>query len=213
MGDVMSGLRRMPAQARSRQLVERVLDTASRVLMDRGIEEITTRSVAQAAKVPVASLYQYFADRDAILLALVARDTEEMDAQTREDLEALRVLSIQSMVGTIVRAFTKVYARRPEFLQIWLRGRTNSAIHDFGREHNRRMAESLRSFAIEAGVATRTLPLGVVELAVEIGDRVLQLAYEKDPSGDDFIIEEGIAMITAYLSGYATPEGLAGIDL
>ena len=44
-----------------------------------------------------------------------------------------------------------------------------------------------------------------------MGDRVFQLAFENDADGDPVLIEEGIAMVTAYLERHATPEGLAGI--
>ena len=112
-----------------------------------------------------------------------------------------------------MRAYTKVYARRPDFVQIWLRGRTNAAVHDFGRQHNRRTAQQLRDFAIDAGLARDDLPLAAAELAVEIGDRVFQLAYETDGGGDTFLIDQGIAMVTAYLREFATPAGIDGIPV
>ena len=208
-----ANLRRTPAQARSRERVERVLEAASRIVVDQGVDALTTRGVSAAAGVPVATLYQYFADRDAILLALVERDTVEMDEQVREDLGALRVLSVASLVETTMRAYIKVYERRPDFVEIWLRGRTNAAVHDYGRTHNQRTAAELRAFAIDAGLARPELPEAAAELAVEIGDRVFQLAYEKSDSGYTFVIDEGIAMVVAYLRGFATQAGLDGIAL
>jgi AcrR family transcriptional regulator len=203
--------RRTPSQARSRERVERILEAAARILVDRGVHELSTRSVAAAAAMPVASLYQYFADRDAILLALAERDMAEMDEQVRADLGELTVLTVDAVVETTMRAFIKVYQRRSHFVQIWLRGRTNPAVHEFGRQHNRRIAQELRDFAIGAGLARADLPVVAAELAVEIGDRVFQLAYETHDEGDNFLIEEGIAMVSAYLRGFATPAGLDGV--
>jgi AcrR family transcriptional regulator len=196
---------------RSRERVEKILDAASQVVVAGGVESLTTRSVATASGVPVASLYQYFSDRDAILLALVERDTAEMDEQVRADLGALETLSIATVVETTMRAYTSVYARRPDFLEIWGRGRLNSSVNDYGRQHNRRTAAELREFAIAAGLARPDTPLAATELAVEIGDKVFQLAYETNPVGDAFVIDEGIAMVTAYLLNYATPAGIAGV--
>jgi AcrR family transcriptional regulator len=203
--------RRTPSQARSRELVGKVLDAASRIVVGQGVDAVTTRSIAAAADIPVASLYQYFADRDAILLALVERDTEEMDQQVRADLAALETLSVAALVETTMRAYTKVYARRADFVEIWLRGRTNAAIHEFGRRHNQRTARELRDVAIGAGLARPDLPPAAAELAVEIGDRVFQLAYETRDDGDEFLVEEGISMVTAYLLRYATPAGVEGV--
>lgn len=200
-------------QARSRDRVERILDAAARIVVERDVDAMTTRSVADDAGVPVASLYQYFSDRDAILLALVERDIAEMDEQVRADLVKLRTLSIAALVETTMRAYTKVYARRAEFVAIWLRGRTNAAIHEFGRRHNRGTAHDLREFAVSTGLARPDLPLATAELAVEMGDRVFQLAYETEDGGDEFIIAEGIAMVTAYLQRYATDAGIEGSTL
>lgn len=202
----------MPTQVRSRERVEKILDVASQIVVSGGVDALTTRAIAEAAQIPVASVYQYFADRDAILLALVERDTAEMDEQVRTDLGALTHLSVATLVETTMRAYTSVYARRPDFLEIWVRGRTNAAVYDFGRQHNRRTAAELRDFAIGAGLTTADIPVAATELAVEIGDRVFQLAYETDPGGDDFLITQGIAMVTAYLLTYATAAGIEGIE-
>jgi|SRR5690348_12388829 len=204
--------RRTPTQVRSRERVEKILDVASQIVVSNGVEALTTRAIAETAQIPVASVYQYFADRDAILLALIERDTLEMDEQVRTDLGALTHLSIATLVETTMRAYTSVYARRPDFLEIWVRGRTNVSVNDFGRQHNRRTAAELRDFAIAAGLARPETPLAATELAVEIGDRVFQLAYENDADGDEFLITQGIAMVTAYLLNYATPAGIEGIS-
>jgi len=181
------------------------------MVVSDGVDALTTRTVAQAAGIPVASVYQYFADRDEILLALVERDTAEMDEQVRTDLGALSTLSIASLVATTMNAYVSVYARRPAFVEIWLRGRTNPAVHAFCRQHDRRTAGELRDFAIGAGLARPDTPVAATELAVEIGDRVFQLAYETKDEGDDFLVGEGIAMVTAYLLTYATQAGVEGV--
>jgi hypothetical protein len=108
-------------------------------------------------------------------------------------------------------AFVSVYRRRPAFVEIYLRGRTNQAVHRFGSEHNLRVAEILRAYAIDAGLAADNLSIKVAQLAVEIGDRVFQLAYAEDIDGDSALVEEGIVLVTAYLERYATPAGINGV--
>lgn len=203
--------RRVPSQARSRRRVEAVLDAAAPLVVEHGVEAVTTRAIAEAAGVPVASLYQYFADKEAVLLALADRDMAEMDEQVLADLAALPVLSVAAVVEATMRAFVSVYQRRPAFVEIWLRGRTNTAVHDYGREHNRRIAATLRDLARDAGLAADTLTEQVALLAVEVGDRCFQLAFEEEPLGDAVLVEEGISLVTAYLERHATPAGLAGV--
>ena len=72
--DGAPGLRRVPAQERSRRRVEAILDATARVAVQEGVAEMTTRSIAVEAGVPPASVYQYYADREAVLLDMVARD-------------------------------------------------------------------------------------------------------------------------------------------
>jgi AcrR family transcriptional regulator len=203
--------RRVPRQERSRRRVEGLLDAAARLVVDRGVESLSTRDIAQAAGAPVASLYQYFADKDAVLLALAQRDMEEMDAQVVADLAGIEPLTVETLVRTTMLAFVSVYHRRRAFVEIYLRGRSNAAVERFGREHNARVAESLLAYAVDAGLARPELTLAMATLAVEVGDRVFQLAFEHDADGDPVLIEEGITMVTSYLQRYATPAGLAAL--
>jgi len=207
----VAAVRRVPTQERSRRRVEAILDAAARQVLTDGVEALTTRAIAQEAQVPVASLYQYFGDKEAVLLALAGRDMAEMDAQVVEDLAALEVLSVATVVRCAMEAFVSVYRRRPAFVEIYLRGRTNPTVERFGRAHNVRVAEALLAFARQHGLCRDDLTLQVTTLAVEVGDRVFQLAYEHDSAGDAGLVEEGITMMTAYLERHATPAGLEGV--
>lgn len=197
--------RRAPVQARSRRRVEAILDGAERLVVERGVESLSTRGISEAAGVPVASLYQYFADKDDVLVALVERHMAEMDEQTTHDLGLLDDLTMAALVRSTMGAFVAVYLRRPAFVELYLRGRTNPVLHAYGREHNLQVARTLRDFARDAGIAGDHLTERSAVLAVEVGDRIFQLAFEHDPGGDADTIEEGIAMVTAYLERYATP--------
>lgn len=199
----------MPTQARSRERVERILDATAQLVLVDGIDGLTTRSIADAAELPVASLYQYFSDKEAVLLALCERDMAEMDEQVARDLAAVPDLTVTSMVETAMRAFVTVYHRRPAFMQIWMRGRTNNAIYDYGRHHNKRIAENLLAVAtgadlIDAEAFTPAQLTVIAELAVEVGDRAFQLAFERDPRGDDFLLDQAIELVTGYLARIAS---------
>jgi AcrR family transcriptional regulator len=203
--------RRVPQQVRSRERVERLLDAAAGLVVTRGVENLSTRGIAESAGIPVASLYQYFADRDDILLALVERDIEAMDQQVLEDLAALPTYSIASIVETTMAAFVKVFLRRPAFVFIWLRGRTNQAIQEYGRAHNRRVAADLHQFALDLGLVDSQAALMHAELAVEVGDRLFQIAFESDVTGDKAVLEEAVKIVTQYLELHATPAGRHGV--
>ena len=205
-------LRRVPQQSRSRHRVERILDAAAAQVVRDGVEAVGTRSIAEAAAVPVASLYQYFADRDDILLALVERDIEEMDARVQADLAALPRFTVRDIVTATVSAFVAVYRERPAFVTIYLRGRTNTAIDEFCRAHNRDIARALFDLASDLGLLVAAAGPRHAEIAVEMGDRLFQLAFADDLNGDPMVLDEALKALSAYLELYATPAGLEGVD-
>lgn len=63
--------RRQPRQARSRQTVERLLEAADRLLERDGLLAFNTNAVAAEANIDIASLYQYFPAKEAIIYALL----------------------------------------------------------------------------------------------------------------------------------------------
>ncbi len=73
--------RKLPSQNRSRERVEKILQAAAELLVQTDINEITTSSIAKQAGIPVGSVYQYFTERDSVLLALSQRVIENMMQQ------------------------------------------------------------------------------------------------------------------------------------
>lgn len=72
-----------PARRLSRRLhqtwqetVERSLDAAARIFHEQGYAGATTNDIADEAEVSVGSLYQYFPNQDALLVALTKRHIE-----------------------------------------------------------------------------------------------------------------------------------------
>lgn len=62
-----------PQQDRARATVQKILDTAARLLEEVGIEGITTNLIAQRADITVPTLYRYFPNKFAVLKALGER--------------------------------------------------------------------------------------------------------------------------------------------
>jgi AcrR family transcriptional regulator len=75
--------RKLPRQQRSRVTVEAILEAAAQVFVARGYAGGTTNHVAERAGVSIGSLYQYFPNKDALLVALMERHVEESGAELR----------------------------------------------------------------------------------------------------------------------------------
>jgi AcrR family transcriptional regulator len=73
MNESRTGPRKSPSQERSRRTVNRILDAATRIFHEQGYTDATTNDIADEADVSVGSLYQYFPNKDALLVALTQR--------------------------------------------------------------------------------------------------------------------------------------------
>jgi AcrR family transcriptional regulator len=72
--------RKSPRQERSRRTVERIVEAAARIFHEQGYAGATTNDIADEAGVSVGSLYQYFPNKDALLVALTTRHIEDTTA-------------------------------------------------------------------------------------------------------------------------------------
>ncbi|WP_127479842.1 TetR/AcrR family transcriptional regulator [Nocardioides pantholopis] len=72
------GGRQEPRQARSREMVDRILLAAAQVLAERGYGGLSTNRVAEVAGVSVGSLYRYFQDKDDLVEHLRERSTADV---------------------------------------------------------------------------------------------------------------------------------------
>jgi AcrR family transcriptional regulator len=80
--------RRIPRQDRSRRTVESVLDAATRVLAERGYDGASTNRIAKAAGISNGSLYQYFPNKDAIVIAVLDRFADDLADRLGAQIEA-----------------------------------------------------------------------------------------------------------------------------
>jgi AcrR family transcriptional regulator len=84
--------RRRPRQARSRATWEAIVEAAAQILERRGPAGFNTNEVAERAGVSIGTLYQYFADKHALLAAAARRELGEaapMPRRQRALIEAL----------------------------------------------------------------------------------------------------------------------------
>lgn len=82
--------RKRPRQRRSAETVDRILGAAARILDERGYAGTTTNHVAASAGVSIGSLYQYFPNKDALLVALAERHVDEVASRFGDRLATLR---------------------------------------------------------------------------------------------------------------------------
>jgi AcrR family transcriptional regulator len=89
--------RRSPKQARSRATWDAIVEAAAQILERHGADGLTTNDVAERAGVSIGTLYQYFPDKQAILIAAARRELNGAP------LAARQMALIQALIAMIER--------------------------------------------------------------------------------------------------------------
>lgn len=97
--------RKMPLQERSRRTVEVILDAAAQVFSEKGFSGGTTNHIAERAGVSIGSLYQYFPNKDSILVGLLERHTADGQRHIEKLLNSVSVMNMKPR--QLVREFVE----------------------------------------------------------------------------------------------------------
>lgn len=85
-------------------MVAILLEAAAQVLETKGLEGFNTNAVAQRAGVSIGSLYQYFAGKDALTVALMQRENDRFYQEALAALDHLDgPLALDYLIGVAVR--------------------------------------------------------------------------------------------------------------
>jgi AcrR family transcriptional regulator len=113
--------RKTPVQARALETRSRILDAAARVFSVHGYAAGTTNRIAAEAGLSIGSLYQYFPNKDAILVTLVRAHVTEGTEAVLAAVEQARHLPAEDLTGrvrAIVDAVVGVHAGDPGLHQV-----------------------------------------------------------------------------------------------
>lgn len=182
--------RKMPKQERARHAVAAIEQACLKILEKEGAQRLTTNRIAEVAGVNIASLYQYFPNKEAILASVYAAKLrtetesiirrspilEQIANQSLED--ALRGL-IQSYVDSrrrLAHLDTEFYGKYQAIFDVRLRTEANqeAVVHGRGSFDRwflsilKRNRARLRvtDLALANFVVTRTIE-GLIRLVVE----------------------------------------------
>ncbi|MBK9125903.1 MAG: TetR/AcrR family transcriptional regulator [Chloroflexi bacterium] len=136
-------LRAAPKQRRGRERVEAILNAASEVIAEVGYEQATIGAIAARSNTATGSLYQFFANKEAILKALVDRYVARASAVfAAMEVESYPVMTLQDGIRAMLVPL-KAFIRDNRDFQAIFSSSTGSAI----------VAESIR--AMDEGFLAR----------------------------------------------------------
>ena len=110
--------RKKPSQGRSKATCDAIITAAARILEDQGEGALTTNRIAERAGVSIGSLYQYFTNKEEILVALARRAENGIPAGN--DLTLLSDVHRESQLRTGLRAYINMLPETPKARKVAL---------------------------------------------------------------------------------------------
>jgi AcrR family transcriptional regulator len=129
-GQTVDLTRRKPRQVRALDTVEIILEATARILQKEGPAALNTNYIAERAGISVGTLYQYFRNKEAILVAMARREIATDEAAVikavSEGAEGGDIDPVRLAMRALITAFGKRrVARRVAFETLFSEGMGN----------------------------------------------------------------------------------------
>lgn len=189
--DVIQG--RKPVQARSRERVARILAAATDAIAERGSEHLKMAELAIRAGVSVGSLYQYFPDKAAVILALAG----QISADSRRCIEdALAPVHTQAQLGQafgdLIDLYWTLFQAEPVRRDILAGAAADKALMAVELDESRASGEVLAAAILRARPQADPVAVGATAFLVwQLGEAAMRLAVSLPQA-------EGEAVVAAY---------------
>lgn len=185
--------RRIPRQQRAAETVAAILEGAAQVLEAGGLAAFTTNAVAERAGVSIGTLYQYFADKDALMQAIAEREMKttfaRIAATLRDEGPTSREERVRGVVRAVINTFGGRTRARKAVVQTVLSRGGGALFHAAVAEFLSR--NSLDLITEEQGFVVSRAVMGAIRAAV-----LEEKSFLKSRSFED----ELVRLILAYLS-------------
>ena len=112
-------MRKEPTQARSRAKLETILNAASRLITERGLPSLGVREIARKADVNIATYYQFFPNKAALIRALLERHMQEVQTLLENTTEEMRDADPRATVQEILDKSFQYYRDNPDYTELW----------------------------------------------------------------------------------------------
>jgi AcrR family transcriptional regulator len=115
-------IKRVPQQERSQARFEAVLKAALRLFAARGYENTSMREIAREARMPIATVYQYFPMKLAIVREMWTRYTSTITGTLEQGIREFLhndADDANHLTEIIIDKMAELQASNPAFIEIW----------------------------------------------------------------------------------------------
>jgi len=199
--------RKRPRQARAAVTLDAIFEAAIQVLLVDGPRRLTTTRVAERAGVSVGTLYQYYANKQALLHALNARYMDGLAEKVEATCRAHRGAPTSEMVEALVTTYWKAKTERADVTRVLYQAAveldTEALIHGFANRVDAATAAMLSSAPDGAfsdlAIVNLTLLTAIFGTVRNVFDRNLS------PPDADAVYRQLIVMCLSYIQAVKTP--------
>ena len=191
--------RKTPRQERSRATVEAVLEATTDILVREGYSKLTTNRIAERAGVNIASLYQYFPGKEAIVAELRRRHGADQRAALRQVLVERTAGELESTIRTLVSVGVAGHAHEPRLHRVFTEEIPALGYRDV-EAIDAPIFEATRRFLREADADVRDLDLTLWIISTASGAILHRAAVERpEDLSTGVIAEELVTLLCRYL--------------
>ena len=110
--------RKVASQQRSRVTVDALVEATARILVKEGFDKASTNRIAEVAGVSVGSLYQYFPNKEALVVAVIERHNQEIMQTVRGELAEVVSHPLEEGVRKLVAVGVKAHRVDPRLHRV-----------------------------------------------------------------------------------------------
>ncbi|MAT91798.1 MAG: TetR family transcriptional regulator [Halioglobus sp.] len=192
-----------PRQERAKRTYEAILNAAAELLVEVGIERISTNLVAERAGITVPALYRYFPNKYAVLNALGAGLMDRQNAvfqQWFEDnLDEGGLESLLDNVDELLRKTLQVTRDQPGGLEVVQALRAVAPLQEVRLASHRLVAGQFAQVAADLVSIEVTEQLRCqARLSVDVGYAIVEMAMEDETLDTEAVLAEGSRMINTF---------------
>jgi AcrR family transcriptional regulator len=204
-------LRRVPVQGRSVARVQRMLEACADLVDEVGYDRLTTTLLAERAGVAIGSVYQFFPDKRAIVQALTQRNMEAYLGRLGERFASRDFAYWWDGLDAAIDEYIAMHREVAGFRSLHFGDVVDVHLLDSDRDNNMVIADHLAGLLTERLAVPDTPRLrSALQIAVEVADTLIKLAFRRRPDGDDLLLSESRALIREYLHRHV--DGNAAVD-
>lgn len=148
--------KKWPKQARSKATFDAIIEGCTRVLPRQGYSGTTTNHIADEAGVGIASLYEYFPGKDAIIAQVAQKESERYFAEFANAAQKVWGAPTEDLMQLWLEAIYQVLEQGKELLKVF----QYEVPYNFELMNHAQIVDRLMHFSelLEAG-ATSVLPV------------------------------------------------------